>query len=231
MRRSLGTVIKRAYVFAQLAVLLMAPAGAYAAVVTLLPVGRDGPLEEVRVSLRLSTWYGDTSFEIEAGEGGFEIALDTEWLCSRWPQRCTDVDVQARLIVRARDRATTVSRLFYWPGTKPDPAGERVREAILDFPGHERVTVREDERITMRLILRQPGDRMLQVVDQTGASVNGARVKVSMFYYFLGRCGWPVAEIMESVRTNEEGIASVSDGDFEYLLELEDKHLIFAQPR
>ncbi len=74
----------------------------------------------------------------------------------------------------------------------------------------------------IELILREPQERYLLFVDDNQEPVSDVKVKTYMFWSNSNHCGAPSgANFLTEGHSDEQGRVMIPDGEFEYLLEIE----------
>jgi hypothetical protein len=201
-------------------------AGAHAEVLTIRPVDVDGrrlPVE-AKAELLVDNYNDRETLTLPTRDGLIQLPLTQEWLCDQWFGGCgATTHVDTRLLLSAPGRAALASDPFQWPtASAGSPAGlPEVAFPLAPAP----VTVTDG---TLLVPMRPAGSRVLHVRDRDGRPLGGVTLEVAIYFSTMGHCAVIRSRPLGTVTTDENGDASIPDGDFEYHLELRTRHLAFA---
>lgn len=125
---------------------------AWATTLALTFVDTDGrPKQVAKAELLLVAWGDADRIEFETSAHGLDLALDPEWLRSRWPYRFNGQE-SAYLYLQVPPLAAIRSHQFQWPGS-----GEHTGATTIAFSGGRRVVVDNGTDVVMTLAFRTPG--------------------------------------------------------------------------
>jgi hypothetical protein len=194
------------------------------------------PIKISRAELLLVAWGAPGGrLELNADGDLLRMDLSPDWLRSRWPDRFADME-KAYVYVQAAGYAPIRSEPFLWLGSHDvgphgEQYGQRVAETKIDFRRGRSVTVREEEKAELDVVLRKPAQRRLRFLNGSGEPVANLKIDVKMFWSESNHCGGLAgADLLVHGVTGSKGDLNVPDGDFQYVFEIEDPHVVFDYP-
>jgi hypothetical protein len=188
-----------------------------------------------RAELLLVAWGTTDRLELKADGDHLRMDLSPAWLRSRWPERFADME-KIYIYVQAAGYTSIRSEPFLWLGSHGvGPHGEqyggRVAETNIDFLKGRSVTVHEKEKAELDIVLRRPVERRLRFLTISGEPMANLKIDASMFWSESNHCGALAgADPLVHGVTGSQGDLNVPDGDFQYVLEIEDPRVVFDSP-
>lgn len=178
-------------------------------------VGPDArPVHVAKAELLLVAWGDTQRIELETSADTLSLALEPDWLRSRW-ERFDDQE-GVYLYLQAPPLAAIQSHRFRWLGAADD-----ADSVTITFPRGQEVVVEEGEKASTTLVFRSRMTRRVRIVDPDGRPRSGIAIDAHMFWSQYNRCAVLAGgEPLGSFVANTDGWIEVPDGDFEYALEL-----------
>ena len=206
---------------------------------TELRIGVEGP--RVRKAEVLLSWWGDTEriplgFEILNGRAVWTLPLDADWL------RTMGVNGQLPdhsfvYLQLENGYASIRSESFGWIAREPDSKtgpdnSKAASETTVDFGRGQAIRVHAGEVRELVLTPRAVVSRQLRFIDDDSRPVTDITVSAHMFWSRDNRMGIlsGIQPLVEGLVPNAQGIVTVPDGDFEYAIDLDGRHLDIDDP-
>jgi len=209
------------------------------ATATELRIRVEGPA--VRKAELLLSWWGDTqriplALEISNGRAIWTLPLDADWL--RMKGIYGQLPDRSFVYLQLENGfASMRSESFGWIATEPDskrgPDNSKASsETTVDFGRGRTIRVRAGEVRELVLTPRASVSRQVRFIDDDNRPVTDITVSAHMFWSRENRMGVlsGIEPLVEGVVPNAEGIVTVPDGDFEYAIDLDGKHLDIDDP-
>ena len=178
-------------------------------------IGTDGrPIRLASAELLLVAWGAADRIALETSDVVLSLALDADWLRSRWDR--FDDQEGVYLYLQAPPLAAVQSRRFRWLG-----AGEHGGAVTIAFPRGPEVAVEEGMNASTTVVFRTRSVRRVRIVDPDGRPRPRTAINAFMFWSQSNHCGALAGvEPLGSFVANTDGWIEVPDGDYEYALEL-----------
>ena len=206
---------------------------------TELRIGVEGP--RVRKAELLLSWWGDTeriplAFEITNGRAVWTLPLDADWL------RTMGVEGQLPdhsfvYLQFENGYASIRSESFGWIAREPDSKtgpdnSKATAETTVDFGRGQAMRVRAGEVRELVLTPRAVVSRQLRFIDDDNRPVTDITVSAHMFWSRENRMGVlsGIQPLVEGLVPNAQGVVTVPDGDFEYAIDVDGRHLDIDDP-
>ena len=178
-------------------------------------VDTDGqPVRLASAELLLVAWGATDRVALETSADGLSLALDADWLRSRWNR--FDDQEGVYLYLQAPPLAALQSHRFTWLG-----AGKHAGTVTIAFPRGQEVAVDEGVNASMTVVFRTTAPRRVRVAYPDGRPRPGMAINAFMFWSQSNHCAVLAGgEPLGSFVANTDGWIEVPDGDFEYAFEL-----------